>query len=81
MLQPYISYDDFRSSKAGVVQIGYNLYVTDIRYEKNFTAAQPIKVELKFDGVVLNYVNGYALVLTNKLVSTSSDGQRHFVLN
>ena len=31
-LQPYKSDDDFRSSKAGVVDLGYNLFVFDIRY-------------------------------------------------
>ena len=32
ILQPYISVDDFRSTKDSVVAIGYNLYVSDIRY-------------------------------------------------
>ena len=60
--------------------LGYNLYVFDIRYQKNYTASQPIKIEFKIDGVVPNNVIGYALVITNKLVSISSDGQRHFDL-
>ena len=47
---------------------------------KIFTNSQPIKVEFKFEGVVPNDFNGYALVLTNKLVSIGSDGQRHFDL-
>ena len=80
ILQPYISQEDFRSSNVAANDVGYNLYVFDIRYQKNYTAAQPIKVEFKFDGIVPNNVNGYALVLTNKLVSISSDGQRHFDL-
>ena len=80
ILQPYISDDDFRSSNVRVDDVGYNLYVFDIRYQKNFTASQPIKVEFKFDGVVPNDINGYALVLTNKLISISSDGNRHFDL-
>ena len=80
ILQPYISETDFRRSNVTANDIGYNLYVFDIRYQKNFTNSQPIKVEFKFDGVVLNDINGYALVLTNKLVSISSDGQRHFDL-
>ena len=46
------------------MDVGYNLYVFDIRYQRNFTASQPIKVE----------------VLTNKLVGISSDGQRYFDL-
>ena len=81
ILQPYISEADFRRSNAAANDIGYNLYVFDIRYQKNFTNSQPIKVEFKFEGVVPNDINGYGLVLTNKLVSKSSDGQRHFDLN
>ena len=80
ILQPYIYEEDFRTSNARADNVGYNLYVFDIRYQKNYTASQPIKVEFKFDKVIPNNVNGYALVLTNKLVSISSDGQRHFDL-
>ena len=80
ILQPYISEADVRTSNVAANDIGYNLYVFDIRYQKNFTNSQPIKLEFKFEGVVNNDINGYALVLTNKLVSVSSDGQRHFDL-
>ena len=83
ILQPYITYisdDNFRTSNAAAIDIGYNLYVFDIRYQKNFTNSQPIRVEFKFEGVVPNDINGYALVLTNKLVCVSSDGQSHFDL-
>ena len=79
ILQPYKS-EDFRTSNVRAADVGYNLYVFDIRYQKKYTASQPIKVEFKFDGVVPNNVNGYALVLSNKLVPVSSDGQRHFDL-
>ena len=78
--QPYISEADFRTSNVVADDIGFNLYVFDIRYQKKFTKSQPIKVEFKFEGVVPNDINGYALVLTNKLVPISSDGQRHFDL-
>ena len=80
ILQPYIPEEAFRSSNVAANDVGYNIYVFDIRYQKNCTASQPIKVEFKFDGVLPNNVNGYALVLTNKLLSISSDGQRHFDL-
>ena len=69
-----------RSSNVRVDDVVYNLYVFGIRCQKNFTASQPIKVEFKFDGVVHNDVNGHALVLTNRLISISSDGQLHFDL-
>ena len=48
-----------------------------IRYQKFSKASQPIKVEFKFDGVVSYHINGYSSVLTYKMVSASSDGQRH----
>ena len=47
ILYPYISDHDFRSSNEGD-NIGYNLYVFDIRYQKNLEAAQSIKVKLNF---------------------------------
>ena len=79
LLQPYISDADFRSSNNDN-NIGYNIYVFDIRYQKNFESSQPIKVEFKFDGVVPAGIYGYALVSTNKLFSISSYGQRMFDL-
>ena len=81
ILQPFISDADFRSSNVRTTDVGYNLYVSDIRFQKNFTNSQTIKAEFKFDGVVLNNVNVYALVLKNRLVSVSSDedGQFEFI--
>ena len=80
ILQPYISEHDFRSSNDGN-NIGYNIYSFDIRYQKDFKSSQRIKVEFKFDGVVPAGIYGYALVLTNRLISISSDGQRMFDLS
>ena len=80
LLRPYKSEHDFRSSNDGN-NIGYNIYAFDIQYQKNFESSQPIKVEFKFDGVVPVGIYGYALVLTNRLISISSDGQRMFDLN
>ena len=80
ILQPYISDQDFRSSNDGN-DIGYNIYAFDIRNQKNFENAQPVKVEFKFSENIPAGVYGYALDLTNKLVSISSDGQRMFDLN
>ena len=79
ILEHYISDNDFRSSNDGQ-NIGYNLYLFDIRFQKNFETAQPIKVEFKFYGVVPAGIYGYALVLTNRLISIISDGQRMFDL-
>ena len=80
ILQPYISDHDFRSSNNNN-DIGYNSFAFDIRYQKKFENSQSIKVEFKFDGLVPAGIYGYALVLTNKKISISSDGQRHFDLN
>ena len=79
ILQPYITEDDFRSSNNGN-DIGYNIYAFDIRYQKNFENAQSVKVEFKLSENVAAGIYGYALVLTNKLISISSDGQRMFDL-
>ena len=79
LLQPYISEDDFRSSNNGN-DIGYNIYAFDIRYQKNFENAQPVKVEFKFSENINAGIYGYALVLTTRLVSITSDGQRMFDL-
>ena len=79
LLQPYISEDGFRSSNEGN-NIGYNIYAFDIRYQENFENAQPVKVEFKFSENIAVGIYGYALVLTNKLISISSDGQRIFDL-
>ena len=78
ILQPYISEDDFRSSNDG--DDGYNIHCFDIRYQKTYESGQSVKVEFKFDNVIPAGIYGYALVLTNRLVSISSDGQRMFDL-
>ena len=79
ILQPYISENDYRSSIDGDNK-GYTIHVFDIRYQKNYECGQSIKVEFKFDGVIPAGIYGYALVLTNRLVSISSDGLRVFDL-
>ena len=78
-LTPYLSDNDFGSSNNGDDN-GYNLEVFDIRYQKKLENAQPINADFNFSENVPAEVYGYALVLTKKLVSVSSDGQRHFDL-
>ena len=80
ILKVYISEDDFRSSNDGD-NIGYIVHIFDIRYQKNFETGQSVKVEFKFDKIIPAGIYGYALVLTNRLVIVSSDGQRMFDLN
>ena len=47
ILQPFMSEDDYRASNDGDDN-GYNIHAFDIRYQKKFGSAQPIKVEFKF---------------------------------
>ena len=75
-----IKISDLQLLEDATDDVGYNRYNLHIRYEPNFTSLQPIKLECKFDGVVPNDIKGYALMLTNNLVSISSDGQKHFIL-
>ena len=79
ILQPYITENDFRSSNNGN-DIGYNIYAFDIRYQKNFENAQLVKVEFKFSENIDAGIYGYALVLTNRIISITSDGRRMFDL-
>ena len=79
ILKPYIFDNDFRSNIDGN-NIGYKLYVFDIKYQKEIESAQPIKVDFKIDEVVPAGIYGYTLVYANKLLSISNDGQRHFDL-
>ena len=55
-----------------------------MRYQKKIQSGQSVKVEFKLDllgtCVVPAGIYGYALVLTKRLVSLSSDGQRKFDL-
>ena len=83
ILTPYKTEVDFRSSNVGDDgnEVGYNIHAYDIRYQKNFESGLSVKVEFELDGVVPAGLYGYALVLTNRLVSISSDGQRMFELN
>ena len=79
ILKPYVTEDDFRSSNEGN-NIGYNIYAFDIRYQENFENAHPVKVEFKFSENIPAGIYGYASVLTNRLASITSDGQRMFDL-
>ena len=73
LLNPFIDLHKFRRS--------YNFYVFDLIKQKDQIASQPFRLEFKFIAAfgVADYIV-YALVLTPKLISISSDGQRHFDL-
>ena len=73
LLNPFIDLNKFRTN--------YPLFVFDLSKQKDQIASQPIRLEFKFNAAfgVADYI-AYALVLTPKLISISSDGQRHFDL-
>ena len=73
LFNPFIDLHKFRTN--------HNFYVFDLSKQKDNIASQPIRLEFKFNAAidVADYI-AYALVLTPKLISISSDGQRHFDL-
>ena len=79
MLQPYISQKDFRPSNDGD-DVGYKIHAFDIRYQKKFESSQQIRVEFKFSEDIPAGIYAYGLVLTIRLSSISSDGQKVFDL-
>ena len=76
----YVTNHDFGSPNEGK-NIGYNLCVSYVQYQKNLESAQPINVEFKFSKKLPAGIYGYALVLTNQLVSIRSEGQLHLDLS
>ena len=75
ILKPYRLEDDFRSYNDGD-NIGYNIYSFDSRYQKFFGSAESVKLKFEFSANTLPGIYGYSLVLTNRLVSICSYGQR-----
>ena len=73
LLNPFIDLHKFRTN--------YNFYVFDLSKQKHKIASQPLRLEFKFNAAnnVADNI-AYAVVLTPKLISISSDGQRHFDL-
>ena len=81
ILQPYLTQKIFIASTNYLDDnAGFNIYVFDIRHYQDYSSAQPIKVGFVFRPAIPagNNLIGYALLLTNKLVSLSSDGQKQF---
>ena len=72
-MNPFIDLGRFRTN--------YNFYVFDLSKQKDHIASQPTRLEFKFiDNIDIVDYTAYALVLTPKLLSISSDGQRQFDL-
>ena len=80
ILHLYICDHDFSSSNTedGRAEIGYSFYVCDIRYQKNIRVTQLFDLAVMSSANNPELVNGYALVLTVKLICFSSIGKRYF---
>ena len=73
IMKPFIGPNSFRRF--------YNLYVFEINNQKDHIAAQPKTIDFKFynaRGFDVGDYTAFALVLTNRLISISSDGKRMF---
>ena len=66
-IKPYINHRTFKSS--------YRIYVFDTRYQSDHIGPQPIKLNFKFSAAVADVIC-YALVLTRKVISLNSDGNK-----
>ena len=69
-MRPFIDLHKLRTS--------YNFHVFEISKQNDHIASQPTRLEFKLSAAidVADYI-ACALVLTPKLISISSDGQRH----
>ena len=66
-IKPYINY---RTSKSN-----YRIYVFDTRYQSYHIGPQPIQPYFKFSDAVADFIC-HALVLTRKVISVNSDGNK-----
>ena len=83
ILQPYISQKEYiASNNYPDFNPGINLHIFDFHHHQDYSSAQPMKTWFDFRPAVPAAATlfGYALLLTNKLASVSSDGQRQFDL-
>ena len=66
-IKPYINHRTFKSS--------YRIYVFDTRYQRDHIGPQPIQLNFKFSAAVADVIC-HALVLTTKVISVNSDGNK-----
>ena len=75
ILQPFVSQNDLSRDE------NFNLYVLDMRYQISFSSPPNVKVDFRFASGAAHAVPvgliGFALVLSDKLISISSDSQKH----
>ena len=66
-IKPYINHRTFKSN--------YRRYVFDTRYQSDHIAPQPMQLNFKFSAAVADVIC-HALVLTRKVISVNSDGNK-----
>ena len=66
-IKPYIYHRTFKSN--------YRIYVFDTRYQSDHIGPQPIQLNLKFSAAVADVIC-HALVLTRKVISVNSGGNK-----
>ena len=66
-IKPYINHRTFKSN--------YRIYVFDTRYQSDHIGPQPIQLNFKFSAAVADVIC-HALVLTRKVISVNSDGNK-----
>ena len=66
-IKPYINHRTFKSS--------WRVYVFDTRYQHDHIGPQPIKLNFIFSAAVADVIC-HALVLTRKVISVNSDGNK-----
>ena len=66
-IKPYINHRTFKSN--------YRIYVFDTRYQRDHVGPQPIQLNFKFSAAVADVIC-HALVLTRKVISVNSDGNK-----
>ena len=73
ILNPFIDLHKLRRSS--------NFYEFDLSKQKDHIAFQPIRLDFNITAAIgVNKFTAHALVLPPKIISISSDGQRHFSL-
>ena len=80
-MKPYKIQEDFRKNNlnAGcenLYDIGYKLFVFDMGSQNILSSARPINVIFKLHKKAPTSLVGFALIITNKLISTSKGGQK-----
>ena len=66
-IKPYINYRTFKSS--------HRIYVFDTRYQNDHIGPQPVQLNFKFIDSAADVIC-HALVLTRKVISVNSDGNK-----